>query len=90
MNTDRLCQSCAMPLNEKGVDLRGNEADGTKSEKFCFHCYQNGKYVDPNITFDRMVEIGVEASNNSNANFFKKFLMKKSYPTLLKQLERWK
>ncbi len=90
MNTDKLCQSCAMPLNEKGVDLRGTESDGTKAEKFCVHCYRDGKYVNPSITFEEMVKTGVDAVEQSEANFFKKFLMRKSYPTLLKQLERWK
>lgn len=90
MNTDRLCQSCAMPLMDKNVDLRGTEKDGTKSTKFCVHCYRNGKYVEPNITFNEMVKKGTEGFMNSKANFFNKFLMRKSYPTLLKQVERWK
>ncbi len=90
MNTDKLCQSCAMPLNEKGNDYRANEADGSKSEKYCVKCYANGEFLQPNITFNEMVKVGIEATNSSNANFITKFLMKKSYPTLLKQLDRWK
>lgn len=89
MNTDKLCQSCAMPLNEKGMDLRGTEKDGSKSEQYCVHCYRNGKYVEPNLSFDDMVKRGIEGMEKSGANFFKKFLMRKSYPTLLKQLKRW-
>lgn len=90
MNTDKLCQSCAMPLNEKGLDVRGSEKDGSKSNKFCFHCYQNGEYVAPNMTVDEMIAIGIDASEKSDANFFKKFLLKKTYPMLVKQLERWR
>ncbi len=90
MNTDKLCQSCAMPLNEKGLDLRGTEAGGAKSDKFCVHCYRDGSYVEPNITIEEMTKKGIDGVEKSNANFFKKFLMRKSYPTLLRQLERWK
>lgn len=78
-----------MPLIQDGNDLRGTERNGERSVKFCLHCYLNGKYVEPNITFNQMVQRGTEGMVNSNANFFKKFLMRKSYPTLLKQLERW-
>lgn len=90
MNTDKLCQSCAMPLNDKGTDFRGTEKDGSKSDKFCAHCYRNGAYIEPNLPFEDMVTRGIDGMEKSNANFFKKFLMRKSYPTLLKQLERWK
>lgn len=90
MNTDKLCQSCAMPLNEKGVDLRGTELDGSKSTKYCIHCYQKGVFTMPSITLEGMIEKGIDGVEKSDANFLKKFLMKKSYPTLLKQLDRWK
>lgn len=90
MNTDKLCQSCAMPLNEKGSDLRGSEKDGSKSSKFCFHCYQNGEYVAPNMTIEEMIALGIDALEKSDGNFIKKFLLKKSYPMLVKQLERWR
>ncbi|WOO87633.1 zinc ribbon domain-containing protein [Mollicutes bacterium LVI A0039] len=90
MNTDKLCQSCAMPLFDKNDDLRGTEKNQTKSEKYCFRCYRNGKYIEPMIAFEDMVSRGITAMENSNANRFKKFLMRKSYPTLLRQLDRWK
>ena len=35
----------------------GAEADGTKNEEFCAHCYRDGSYTDPNLTLDQMVEI---------------------------------
>ena len=49
------CQSCGMPLSkdEKGG---GTEADGTKSAEYCSRCYQNGKFTEPNITVDQMIE----------------------------------
>jgi hypothetical protein len=47
------CQSCGMPLSkdEKGG---GSEANGSKSIKFCSHCYENGKFTNQDITMDEM------------------------------------
>ena len=55
MVSTTVCQSCAMPL-AKPAD-HGAEADGTKNEEFCAHCYRDGSYTDPNLTLDKMVEI---------------------------------
>ena len=35
----------------------GAEADGTKNEDFCAHCYRDGSYTDLNLTLDQMGEI---------------------------------
>lgn len=47
------CQSCGMPLSkdEKGG---GSENDGSKSKKFCSHCYENGEFTNQDITMDEM------------------------------------
>jgi len=47
------CQSCGMPLSkdEKGG---GTNADGSKSEMYCSHCYEGGKFTLPDITADGM------------------------------------
>jgi hypothetical protein len=37
-----------MPL-QKEEDF-GTNADGSKSEEYCFHCFQNGKFLDEGIT----------------------------------------
>ncbi len=44
-----------MPLlkDEKGG---GTEADGSKSTEYCSHCYAKGKYTEPDLTVDQMVE----------------------------------
>lgn len=49
------CQSCGMPLSkdEKGG---GTEADGTKSAEYCSHCYVSGRFTEPNLTAEQMVE----------------------------------
>lgn len=49
------CQSCGMPLkrDEKGG---GTEADGTKSAKYCSHCYEGGRFTLPDLTVEQMQE----------------------------------
>ena len=44
-----------MPLkrDEKGG---GSEADGTKSKMYCSRCYEDGKFVLPDITLEQMQE----------------------------------
>ncbi len=50
------CQSCGMPLkkDEKGG---GTNADGTKSVKFCSHCYDEGKFTQAEMDVDQMKSI---------------------------------
>lgn len=49
------CQSCGMPLkrDEQGG---GTEADGSRSRKYCSHCYKQGRYVLPDLTVEQMQE----------------------------------
>lgn len=48
------CQSCAMPM-QKPADF-GSNADGSKNEEYCHYCFQNGKFTEPNITMEQMIE----------------------------------
>jgi len=52
-NTYKQCQSCGMPLarDEKGG---GTEADGSRSVKYCSHCYEDGRFTLPDMTVDGM------------------------------------
>ncbi|MGA2822162.1 MAG: zinc ribbon domain-containing protein [Bacteroidales bacterium] len=52
----KACQSCGMPMkkDEKGG---GTNADGTKSKTFCSHCYENGKFTQPDITVRQMKDL---------------------------------
>jgi len=34
----------------------GTEADGRKSTEYCSHCYRNGRFIEPDLTVDQMVE----------------------------------
>ena len=39
-----ICQSCAMPFLKE--EYYGTNEDETKSQEYCFHCFQNGKFLD--------------------------------------------
>ena len=47
------CQSCGMPLaRDEGGG--GTNADGSKSAKYCSHCYEGGRFTAPDITVKQM------------------------------------
>jgi len=48
----QMCQSCGMPLKDSAS--KGTEPDGSKSEKYCTHCYQNGEFTWPDATAEQM------------------------------------
>ena len=41
-----------MPIDDTA--LKGTEKDGTKSNEYCTYCYQNGSFVNPNMTLNEM------------------------------------
>lgn len=55
MSTDKNCQSCGMPM-KRDANGGGTEADGTRSVKFCSHCYADGRFTQPDITCAQMQE----------------------------------
>ncbi len=55
MVSTTVCQSCAMPL-AKTAD-HGTDADGTRSDEFCTHCFQGGEYTASDMNIDQMAEI---------------------------------
>lgn len=80
----QMCQSCGMPL-KKDQD-KGTEKNGSKSQKYCIHCYRKGEFTWPDATAEQMQIycIGI--------------LMKKHWPGFLAKmaangipkLERWR
>jgi hypothetical protein len=47
-----------MPLR-KEEDF-GTNAGGSKSEEYCFHCFQNGKFLDEGITLQEKINKNVK------------------------------
>jgi hypothetical protein len=79
------CQSCGMPLN-KDKKAIGTEADGTLSELYCSHCYENGKFTFPDITVDEMrAKVTEKIVEMKIPRFVAKFLTRNT-----RKLKRWK
>ena len=80
-----ICQSCGMPL-QKEEDL-GTNNGGSKSFDYCFHCYQNGRFLDEGITLEEKI--------NKNVKFSVQMGMsendaRKMASNVLPNLKRWK
>jgi len=76
-----------MPLiTEKAGDCRGSESDGSKSEKWCSLCYENGAFIDPDCTLEEMVTIVDRALQEQGAWFGMRWMARKQIPSL----ERWR
>ena len=48
------CQSCGMPLS-KDPQGGGTHADGSRSAEYCSHCFQGGRFTEPDLTVEQMV-----------------------------------
>jgi hypothetical protein len=81
-----ICQSCAMPLEK--AEFFGNNADGTKSALYCTYCYQEGKFTEPTITMNQMIEkcVTIMTQQKIMTEDQAKSLMTKTFP----MLDRWK
>ncbi|MFF2587967.1 zinc ribbon domain-containing protein [Peribacillus butanolivorans] len=44
MKQYKTCQSCGMPFSKDELG-GGTEKDGSKSTKYCSHCYINGEFT---------------------------------------------
>jgi hypothetical protein len=47
------CQSCGMPLSRDKFG-GGTNANGSRSAEFCSHCYQDGRFTEPNLSVEEM------------------------------------
>jgi len=80
------CQSCAMPM--ESAELFGTEAGGSKSEDYCTHCFQNGRFTEPEISMQAMIDkcVAVMVQMNIMPEEQARTLMTKTLPTL----KRWR
>ena len=79
------CQSCGMPLS-KDESGGGTESDGTKSKKYCSHCYQDGTFTLPNLTLQEMQErVKIKLKEFGFPGFLAGIFTRK-----IPKLERWK
>lgn len=79
------CQSCGIPF-EKPDDF-GTNFDNTRNQKYCKFCFKHGRFTEPDITLDGMVEKIVDIMKASGA--IPEEEVRKQAKTFLKTLDRW-
>lgn len=79
------CQSCGMPLkkDEKGG---GTNADGSRSKMYCSKCYENGRFVRPDMKVEEMQLLVKDKLKEFGFPGFLAGFFTKGIP----KLERWK
>lgn len=82
----KFCQSCAMPMGS--VDLQGTNADGSKNEDYCHHCYKDGAFTE-NETMDEMIETCIPFVSKGEP-WPDEETARKAMRELFPQLKRWK
>jgi len=86
-NNVKICQSCGMPL-DKDPNKGGTNSDGSKSDKYCSFCFQNGKFTDEGITLkekiEKNIQIAVSRLNMPESQ------AREMAESLFPNLERWK
>lgn len=83
--TYKNCQSCAMPL-KKDPKGGGTNSDGTKNGMYCSYCYDNGKFLGPDMTASQMQEFVKGKMKEMGYPGFLAGFFTKGIP----RLERWK
>lgn len=80
------CQSCSMPL--EGEELLGTEENGAKTEEYCVYCYEDGRFKQPGLSIEQMIEICVPhvVKGNSMSEEEARAMLNEFLPTL----KRWK
>ena len=53
MTDTAFCQSCLMPIDND--EVKGTNSDGSLSDDYCTHCYQNGAFTS-DISMNDMIE----------------------------------
>lgn len=80
----KICQSCSMPLN-KDPKGGGTETDGSKCDKYCSLCYENGAFVHPDFSVQQMQDFCVERLQKQGMPKVMAWLFTRGIP----KLERW-
>ncbi len=69
----------------EGSDF-GTEADETLNMDYCTHCYQDGEFIDPDLTIDQMSAIAADFIEADDVTMAEAKAISK---TLLSDLKRW-
>jgi hypothetical protein len=74
-----------MPMG-KTLEKAGTEADGSKSKDYCNLCYQNGKFIQPDMTAEQMQSFVKGKLKEMRMPGFLAGMFTKNIP----KLKRWK
>jgi hypothetical protein len=74
-----------MPLRKN--EDSGTNADGSKSEEYCFHCFREGKFLDEGISLQQKIEknVGLAVQTGMPEDEARGMC-----ETVLPQLKRWR
>ena len=75
-----------MPMDK--AELFGTNKDGTRSNEYCTYCFQNGKFREPEMTLQQMIDkcVSIMLQRNIMAEAHARELMAGTIPNL----KRWK
>ena len=76
-----------MPLSQQ--ELFGIEADGSKNQKYCAYCYNDGQFTQPNASLDQMIQISANGWSDQDPTVSLQ-QAKDQMSKILPHLERWK
>lgn len=84
MKVYKNCQSCAMPLKK---DPKGGayNADDTKNNMYCSYCFEDGKFLQPDISVQQMQDFVKDKLKSMGFPRFLAGFFSKGIP----KLERW-
>jgi hypothetical protein len=86
MENQQLCQSCGLQMVAPGI--RGTNKDGSESTDYCRFCFRGGRFANPNMTEEEMVEkVAGAMSEKSQINLDQAKNMAKHF---VPKLKRWK
>ena len=60
MGNVKICQSCGMPLNKE--ENWGTNENNSKTKEYCKFCFLDGKFTNPDLTMEKVIEKSVELS----------------------------
>ena len=79
------CESCGMPLN-KDPEGGGTESDGSRSDRYCSICFENGAFRHPDATATEFQAQCLEALKAKGMPRIMAWLFTRHIPNL----PRWK
>lgn len=76
------CQSCGKKFNS--ITKHSKNSDGTKNYAFCYSCYSNGQFVEPDLTLEELIKRIKKQELLKNSILFRWQIIGR-----LKSLDRW-